>query len=178
MGRPAFFVRSDFGKEGRGHDTFEDVSYDRLNQIRITDVKVDKDRVVVWGDAAAAYEQELGVKKFMRRFEFNPRTGFNVSDEVQMEKPAIMTLLLHTDGVFTRETENRFNTSARGVKLLVEITEPKQLKTEMQANVLTAPGPPGSVDKGERQERGYKLLISSAAPVTTLKFVMGLTVSD
>jgi len=99
------------------------VSYDRLNQIRITDVKVDKDRVVVWGDAAAAYEQELGVKKFMRRFEFNPRTGFNVSDEVQMEKPAIMTLLLHTDGVFTRETENRFNTSARGVKLLVEITE-------------------------------------------------------
>ena len=118
-------------------------------------MKLDKDRVVLWGDATAAYEPEFSVKKFVRRFEFTPQTGFTVSDEVQLEKPAIVTSSLHSDGVFTREAVNRFSTSASGINLLVEITEPKQLKTEMQPNDLTAPGPPGSVDKGERQERGY-----------------------
>jgi hypothetical protein len=154
------------------------VNYQRLNQIRITDVKVDKDRVVVWGDAGAAYEPEISVKRFLRRFEFTPGTGFTVTDEVQLEKPAIVTSLLHSVGVFTRESVNRFVINGAGVRLLVEITEPQQLKTEVQPNALTAAGPPGSVDKGERQERGYKLLISNAEPVSASKFVMRLRVAE
>ena len=165
-------------KEGRGHDAFDDVSYERLNRIRIADMRVDKDRVIVVGDATAAYESVLGVKKFVREFELTAGTAFTVSDEVQLEKPAILTSLLHSDVEIEREADDRFSINAEGTKLSVEIAKPKELKAETQVNVLTAPGPPGSVDKGERQERGYKLLISTAQPTTAASFVMRLKITN
>jgi hypothetical protein len=36
--------------------------------------------------------------------------------------------------------------------------------------VLTAPGPPGSVDKGERQVRGQRLAVSTPAPQNSARF--------
>ena len=46
----------------------------------------------------------------------------------------------------------------------------------IESNVLTAPGPPGSVDKGERQERGYMLKLSTRKPVTSAIFVLSMKV--
>jgi hypothetical protein len=41
--------------------------------------------------------------------------------------------------------------------------------------VLTAPGPPGSVDKGERQVRGRRLAISTPGPQTSARFRVRLS---
>jgi len=41
---------------------------------------------------------------------------------------------------------------------------------------LTAPGPPGSVDKGERQVRGQKLLLSTREPVTSATIILKMEV--
>ena len=49
-------------------------------------------------------------------------------------------------------------------------------KAALEANALTAPGPPGSVDKGERQERGQKLSISTTMPTKAVHFVMHLQI--
>ena len=165
-------------KEGLGHDAFDDVSYERLDRIRIADVQVEKNRVVVRGDATSAYEPELSVKKFVREFEYAPGKGFTVRDEVQTAKPAILTSLLHADDRFEKVTTNRFSINVVGVKLLIELAKPKGIKTAIEANALTAPGPPGAVDKGERQERGEKLLISTDAPTTAARFVMHLKVEE
>ena len=164
-------------KEGAGHDAFAGVPYERLDQLRIAETKLEKDRVLVRGDATKAYEPELGVRKFVRQLEYDAKEGFTIRDEVELEKPLVVTSVLHTDTSFQKEA-NRFSTSAGRAKLLVEVQEPKDLQSVIEANDVTAPGPPGSVDKGERQVRGQKLLLSTSRAVTSVRFVLRLIGQD
>jgi hypothetical protein len=171
-------------KEGAGHDAFDGVAYERLDRIRIVDVQSQKDRVVLRGDATAAYEPELGVKKFVRVFQYSRREGFTVSDEVETSEPAVMTSLVHADSVIEKAGENNFVIKAGEVKLLVQYevriptsrdsdrVETKGIDAHVEPNVLTAPGPPGAVDKGERQERGEKLVLTTSRPATSAHLVM------
>src|SRR5205807_1656813 len=71
------------GKEGEGHDAFADLSYELLNRIRISEVKAEKDRVIVRGDASAAYSPDLGLKKFKREFAYTLGGDFTITDEVE-----------------------------------------------------------------------------------------------
>jgi hypothetical protein len=178
------------GREGTGHDAFADVSYDLLNRIRISEVKVEKNLVKVRGDASAAYGPELGLKKFVREFVYRPGAGFIISDDVETAKPAVLTFLLHADDRIESERGSGFSIPAGRVKLLIEPTieplnalpAPKEIQGEIHAtietNTLTAPGPPGAVDRGERQARGQKLLLFNTAPTTRLRFKMRLRVED
>src|SRR5262245_9528082 len=163
-------------KEGQGHDAFDGVAYERLNQVRISEVKLDKDSALVRGEASQAYEPEVSVKKFVRQFEFRLGQGFTIRDEVELARPSVITSVLHADASLQKETNNRFHISAGGVKLLIEALEPKDLHSTITVNVVTAPGPPGSVDKGERQERGQKLSLSTPQPVKNAEFVLKLRV--
>jgi hypothetical protein len=179
-------------KEGDGHDVFAAVPYELLNRIRISEVKVEQNQVIVRGDATAAYGPELGLKKFVREFVYRPGAGFTVSDEVETAAPAVLTFLLHADSRIEKESGNRFSIRAGQVKLLIDptleqptIAEPSGLPEQIQsaiqgtieANTLTAPGPPGAVDKGERQVRGQKLLLSTPA-VTRARFIMRLSIEN
>jgi len=173
-------------KEGDGHDAFAAVSYELLNRITISEVKVDQNQVIVRGDATAAYGPELGLKKFVRQFVYRPAEGFTVTDEVETTKPAVLTFLLHADDRIEKESGSRFSIKAGGVKLLIDPTieqtsglpASKQIQSAIEANTLTAPGPPGAVDKGERQVRGQKLLLSTSAPTASARFRLRLRVED
>ncbi len=164
-------------KEGHGHDAFAGVAYEQLNQIRIEELKVEKNRVIVRGDATAAYEPGLDVKKFRREFNYDPPNGFAIHDLVESARPAISTTLLHADGPISRETANRFRISGSAESLLVDVAAPKEIRTTIETNALIAAGPPGAVDKGQRQERGQKLLISTATPMTVAQFEVLLRVA-
>jgi hypothetical protein len=178
-------------KEGDGHDAFAAVPYEVLNRVRISEVKVEQDQVIVRGDATAAYGPDLGLKKFVREFVYRSGAGFTVSDEVETIKPAVLTFLLHADNSIEKESGNRFSIKAGGVKMLIDPTieqpkelpatkqiEPKQIQSAIETNTLTAPGPPGAVDKGERQARGQKLLLSTPAPTIRARFTMRLSIED
>lgn len=167
-------------KEGDGHDVFAEVPYDSLNRIRISEVKVEKDQVIVRGDASAAYGPELGLKKFVRELVYKPGAGFTITDDVETISPAVLTFLLHADDRIEKESDKRFSIRAGKVKLLIDPTLERQgqLQSKIEANMLTAPGPPGAVDKGERQERGQKLLLSTPWPTTRARFIMRLGVED
>src|ERR1700752_788459 len=165
-------------KEGVGHDAFAGVPYERLDQIRIAEVKLGKDRLLVRGDATKAYEPELGVKKFVRQFEYDADRGFTIRDEVELEKPAVVTSVLHADTVIKKDGNNRYSASTGRVRLLIEVLEPNDLRSSIEVNDVTAPGPPGAVDKGERQERGEKLLLATSRAVTTARFVLRLVGHD
>jgi hypothetical protein len=173
-------------KEGDGHDVFAAVSYELLNRITISEVKVGQSQVIVRGDATAAYGPELGLKKFVRQFVYRPAEGFTVTDEVETTKPAVLTLLLHADDRIEKESGGRFSIKAGGVRLLIDPTieqtsglpASKQIQSAIEANTLTAPGPPGAVDKGERQVRGQKLLLSTSAPTASARFRLRLRVAD
>ncbi len=165
-------------KEGAGHDAFSGVSYERLDQIRIVEVTIGNDSVIVRGDATSAYEPELGVKKFVREFEYRVGSGFTVRDEVDLSKPATIASVLHSDGEFRKEANGTFSINAGDVRLVIDPAEPRELQSTISPNVVTAPGPPGSVDKGERQERGQKLMLSTVKPVTSARFVIILKVKN
>jgi hypothetical protein len=167
-------------KEGAGHDVFAEVPYDRLNQIRISEVKVETNQVIVRGDATAAYGPELGLRKFVREFVYRPGAGFIVMDEVETTRPAVLTFALHADEHIEKEGGCLFSIKTGNVKLLIDptIEPPNELQSVIETNTLTAPGPPGAVDKGERQERGQKLLLSTPAPTTRARFKLRLSVED
>jgi len=170
-------------KEGDGHDAFAEVSYELLNRVRISEVKVEKDRIMVRGDATAAYSPDLGVKKFVREFAYQPGSGFTVSDDVETTRPAVLTFVLHADEHIEKLEGCLFSITAGGVKLLIDPTidapveqAQQSLESVIETNNLTAPGPPGAVDKGERQARGQKLLLSTAVPTTRVRFIEKLTI--
>jgi hypothetical protein len=162
-------------KEGNGHDAFDGVAYERLDRIRIFDLKVDDDRVLLRGDATSAYEPKLGVKQFIRQFEYSGSEGFTIRDEIQTEKPAVITSLLHVDDRATKEGDGRFSTRMNDVELLIESKTP-ETQAVIEPNILTAAGPPGAVDKGERQQRGERLAISTNRAVTNATFVLKLRI--
>ncbi|MCP9496735.1 MAG: DUF4962 domain-containing protein [Pyrinomonadaceae bacterium MAG19_C2-C3] len=161
-------------REGKGHDVFRGIPYERLNRIRITEVKLDKNFAYVRGDAAASYEPELGVKRFDRHFLFTAPDGFVVWDDLQTEKPSIFTSLIHADDRIRQIADSdrrRFRIGMDDTYLLTTIIAPDEVRTKIEPNIVTAPGRPGSVDKGEQQERGVRLAISTAQPATSARFV-------
>ena len=163
-------------KEGTGHDAFAEVSYDRLNQIRLTSVKMDAKRVSIIADITAAYEPEVGVKRFIREFEFTAPNNFVVKDAVITDRPQIITAYLHSDNAINKMSEKKFVFEPTGTSLSAEIVAPQTVKTTIEKNILTAPGKPGSVDKGEREERGVRLAISTAEKVDKLNLEVRLKI--
>jgi hypothetical protein len=164
-------------KEGKGHDVFAGVSYERLNQIRILDAKFAGEKVLITADLAAAYEPEVGVKKFIRKFEFTAPDKFVVTDDVETNAQQIITAFLHADNAIEKVSGNSFLFEPNGTpKLSVEIIEPSPAETKIEKNILTAPGRPGSVDKGTREERGVRLAISTGKKVSNAKFVTRLKI--
>jgi hypothetical protein len=157
------------------------VSYESLNRIRIVDVKVEKDKVTLRGDATGAYIPERRLQNFVRDFVYSANGSFTIVDTVETADPAILTLLLHADDKVERKSDNDFVITSGKIKLEVApaIEAPagmNRFQSAIEPNDLTAPGPPGAVDKGQRQIRGQKLLLSTPAPVTRARFTQRLTI--
>ena len=163
-------------KEGAGHDAFAGVSYERLNKIRLLDVQMNARKVSLTAELTGAYEPEIGVVGFVRRFEFVAPNNFVVTDDVKLSKPQIVTAFLHSDNKIAQNGKNIFEFEPGGTSLSVEIAAPKNAETKIEKNILTAPGKPGSVDKGEREERGARLAVSTKNKVKAAKFVTRLKI--
>jgi len=85
-------------------------------------------------------------------------------------------LLLHADDSIEPNRTNDFAIKAGAAKLVIERgRDSTPTQAAIESNTLTAPGPPGSVDKGERQERGRKLVLTTA-PVSKARFLTRLKV--
>ena len=161
------------GLEGKGHDPWEDVPYERLDRTRIVEVKLAADAVLIRGDATASYLPGTGLKRFERRFEYTPKTGFTVTDTLEADAPREFTALIHADQAIVPAGDRRFAIEAGKAGMSVQVVAPAQARTAIEPNELTAPGPPGSVSKGERVVRGQRLAVSTG-PATSTQFVIRL----
>ncbi len=158
-------------REGKGHDVFDGIPYERLNQIRLTSVKLGEKKVSLVADLTAAYEPERGVEKLVRIFEFSSPGSFKITDQAQTKKPSFITAFLHADNNIETGSNNYFVFEPdQKSRLLVKIENPPNFVTKIEENILTAPGKPGSVDKGEREKRGVRLAISTKKRITKAKF--------
>jgi hypothetical protein len=166
------------GKEGAGHDAFAGVLYERLDRIRIRDVKADGKKLSLTADLTAAYEPENGVTKFIRKFEFTAPGSFVVTDEIETATPQIVTAFLHSDNLIERVSDAAFEFEPGKTSLLAEIKASEKFAARIEKSILTAPGKPGSVDKGEREERGVRLAISSVEKTSKLKIETRLRIKQ
>lgn len=157
--------------EGKGHDAFDGIPYERLDRIRIAEAQLRPGFAYVRGEAAAAYEPELGVTRFDRHFLFTAPDGFVVWDDLAAKQPRVFTWLLHADDRI-QPVGKQFAVPVSGARLLATVVSPEGARAGVESNVVTAAGNPGSVDKGERQERGQRLAVSTPAPVTDARFVL------
>ncbi|MEQ1606475.1 MAG: DUF4962 domain-containing protein [Pyrinomonadaceae bacterium] len=163
-------------KEGGGHDVFVGVPYERMNKIRLVSVKLDDKSANIVADLAPAYEPELGVKKFTRSFVFAAPGSFTVTDSIETDKPRTITAYLHSDQKINKTSDRSFVFEPGGTQLKVDVVKPQNLDTKSEVNILTAPGKPGSVDKGEREERGVRLAVATKQKVSKLDLVVKMTV--
>lgn len=163
-------------REGKGHDVFAGVPYDRLNQIRLSNVELGAKKVSITADLTAAYEPEVGVRRFIRVFEFTAPDGFSIRDTVETKRPQTITAFLHSDNVITRNSNASFTFETGATSLSVEIDSPQDVNAKIEKNILTAPGRPGSVDKGEREERGVRLATSTREKVSDLELKVTLRI--
>ena len=143
-------------REGGGHDAFRNIPYDRLNRIRILKVTNDSG-LTVTADATAAYDPALGVKSLIRTIHLE-NNRLTISDSVQTESPRTPSILFHFDG------------DAQPAQLRIDVEEPPDATKKLEPNMMTGPGAPGSVDKGTRQQRGTRLVISTPGPVSATNF--------
>ncbi len=164
-------------REGNGHDAFAGMSYEQLNRIRVVEAKLDASSALIRGDAAAAYDPALGLTRFERRFEFNSKGDFVITDYLESATPRTFTMLLHADDTVAQDGANRFLIDVANAKLNVSVESPEWALAVIEDNVLTAPGPPGSVDKGERQVRGQRLAVSTREPQTPAHFRVRLNLA-
>lgn len=164
--------------EGKGHDVFVGVPYERLNQIRITNIKMSSKKVSITADVTSAYQPEVGVSKFIRKFDFTAPNKFLIRDEIETSSPKTVTSFLHADNLINQISPDKFVFEPNGTSLLTQIAVSDLFDSKIEKNILTAPGKPGSVDKGEREERGVRLAISTKSKVSKAKFTFKLTVQN
>jgi hypothetical protein len=164
------------GREGKGHDAFAGMSYDALNRIAIHDMKMSEASVSLVADLTSAYEPSVGISRFVRRFNFKAPGDFLIEDSIQTDRPEVITSFLHSDNSIVQQNGGFEFESGGKPSLFIEVLEPTLFDSVIGPNFLTAPGPPGSVDKGEREQRGIRLAISTKQPVRDATFKIGLKI--
>ena len=161
---------------GEGHDAFAGIPYERLNKIRLSDVQMNGDKISITADLTAAYQPEVGLNKLIRKFDFTAPNDFVITDEVETAQPQIITSLLHADNKIVEKSKNVFEFEPNGTSLIAEILAPPNFTAVIEKNILTAPGRPGSVDKGEKEERGSRLALSTKEKVKNTSLVLRLKI--
>lgn len=161
---------------GRGQDKdgvyemFKGVSNERLDRIRIAEVSMGPDRFYARGEAAAAYPADLGVKKFDRHFLYTSGGYFVVWDEIETEKPSKVTFMLNADREI-RPNGSFADLVNADASMRVFRISPTDAATEIVPQMVQARGLPGSVDKGDREQRGIQLRVDSKDERTSFDFV-------
>ncbi len=141
-------------------------------------MKLEPHFAYVRGEAAAAYEPELGVRRFTRHLLFTAPDGFAIWDEITTKEPRRVTSLLHADERIESTGKNQFALKNAQASLRGTVVEPETAVAKIEANTVTAAGRPGSVDKGPQQERGVRLAVSNATPATKVRFAVLLKIGD
>lgn len=138
------------------YEMFKDVSNDRLDKIRIAEVSGTGEYFYARGEAASAYYEDLGLKKYNRNFLFVAPGYFVIWDELEADKPSEFSFLLNAD----REIKLNGNVAdlinENAALRVVRIT-PDEAKSTVVPQMIQARGLPGSVAKGDTEERGVQL---------------------
>ncbi len=160
------------GQENDGrHEVFKEVANERLDKIRIAEVWGNSDYFYARGEAASGYFADLGVKKFDRHFLYVAPDYFVVWDELETGKPSEFSFLLNADREIKLDGGNVGELINQNAVLRVVRVLPETAKSEVLPQMILARGLPGSVEKGEPEQRGVQLVTKTTEKSNAAEFL-------
>jgi Domain of unknown function (DUF4962)/Heparinase II/III-like protein len=159
------------GQEKDGvYEMFKGVPNERLDKLRIAETFGNKDFFYAKGEAASGYYGDLGLKKFDRHFLYIAPAYFIVWDELETEKPSEFSFLLNADKEI-KLNGNIADLINETATLRVINVLPNQTNSKVAPQMIQARGLPGSVDKGDAEQRGVQLQTVSKDKQTKFEFL-------
>lgn len=159
------------GQEKDGlYEMFKDVPNERLDKVRIAETFGNEQFFYARGEAASGYYEDLGLKKFDRHFLYVASGYFIVWDELETEKPSEFTFLLNADKEINL-SGNQADLVNENSALRVIRVAPNEAKSSVVQQNIQARGLPGSVSKGDSEQRGVQLRTISAGKQTKFEFL-------
>lgn len=159
------------GQERDGvYEMFKEVPNERLDKIRIAETFGNKDFFYARGEAASGYYADLELKKYDRHFLYVAPDYFIVWDELETAKASEFSFLLNAD----REIKLSGNVADlinETAALRVIRVAPNAVNSKVAPQMIQARGLPGSVDKGNAEQRGVQLQTVSAGKETKFEFL-------
>jgi hypothetical protein len=165
------------GNEGNGHDAWSKYDYARLNETHIAKADFTATGFVLIGEGAGAYDSSLSLKQFTRQIELLPNTGITINDTIAAKGNHLFSEALHADSSIQQKSDHEFlfkptgNASAR---LTPTLRSPSDAKATIEPNIVMGPGIPGSVDKGKLEQRGERVVVTTAHPTHAAHFEWSL----
>ena len=108
-------------------------------------------------DLAAAYPDAAGVSTFTRTFTWDGGSKINVADSVTLKSARTAEWFLQSDTALTKAGNDH---------LRISFASPAGVAITTGAATVKSPGPPGSIEKGPEEQRGYVLKASAPAALT------------
>ena len=159
------------GQEKDGiYEMFKDVPNERLDQIRIAEYWANAEYFYARGEAASGYYADLGLRKFDRHFLYVTPGYFIVWDELETKAPATFTFMLNADRDI-KLSEGRADLINGNAALGVRRALPREILTKVVPQTVQARGLPGSVDKGDSEQRGLQLRSTSEKATNRFEFL-------
>lgn len=152
-----------------GHNAFEGANYRDLARMGVDVKRLDRRGLHVVGDATAAYPASVGLRKFLREVTVDG-DRIVVLDELESEVSTTFTALWHADRPTEGGVEGHLEIPGARARLVVDVTSKSPLQIRTEPNWMTAPGRPGSVQKGVREARGFRARISNEQPLRSARF--------
>jgi hypothetical protein len=150
------------------HDVWKGIPYATLSNTRV--VSVDGlnagPRLTIIGDATSSYPASAALTRFQRTFTFQAPDRFIIEDSIETSAAKTIEWYLHTDEP-VRSEGGRYQLGPSTVWLDTTIEAPKGSVIEPGETQIRAPGPPGSIEKGAVEQRGYELKIATPPAAST-----------
>ncbi|MEM7674369.1 MAG: DUF4962 domain-containing protein [Myxococcota bacterium] len=150
-----------------GHNAFKGAKYAQLTDIKLEIKALSKDHLHVVGDATSAYPAKLQLQRFTRELDLRGEK-LSITDHLKAKEPSIFTALWHSDGPIEIRPPNSIRLRHPQAALEIDIENGSKLETTTEPNWMTGPGRPGSVQKGDREARGFRALVRNKTPTETL----------
>ena len=148
------------------HDVFRAMPYAALDRTRILAVDLTSGRVKIVGEASSSYPETAGLSRFTRTFTFTAPDRFTVDDEIDTATARTIEMYLHADRPI-RGAAWQFQLGPSDVWLETAVKAPSGSRADVGGTELRAPGQPGSIEKGEVEQRGFELKVSTPAAAST-----------
>jgi hypothetical protein len=160
----------------REHDTWEGMDRTALGGIRIEEAALAPSSARVVAELAAAYPPAAGLRTFRREFSFEAPGRFRVRDRLETSDDRVIEWFLHADRPIEVEGTT-YRTGLDGIALRGRVVLPVAARLRTGPTILTAPGRPGSIEQGPKDQRGFELVVEPPAAARAFDLDVAFEVS-